>query len=81
MHKSYQYSFTIVELIFTIVIIAIIYSGAISNIAPSSQRVNLLKIKTDITLIKSEISKYHQKALLLNLDTLYPLNLDYSKHK
>lgn len=59
-------SFSILEIIFIITVIAIFITIAIPKLFDNLSQANLLKLKSDIALIKSGIKQYKQKQLLAN---------------
>ncbi len=69
-------SFTLLELIFTILILAIISSIAVSKYYDYFKTTNIIKIRGDILLIRLHIHEYRSDILLKNTTASYPSNLD-----
>jgi len=67
-------SFSLLELIVVIVILSIIVTVAIPKFTTGVEKSNLVKIKSDIMLIRTGINGYKDKAILkaqdLDLETL-----------
>ena len=59
-------AFSLLEVIFTIVIIAIIISVAIPKVDNNIQKANILKLKSDISSIRKGIVEYNNRAILAN---------------
>jgi len=77
--KTYQskFSFTIIEFIFVILIIAIISSFLIPNISSSSSNANLISLKNDFLLINKAIKeKTKENVFKNNTNTLLYLEDD-----
>jgi len=66
--KTYQskFSFTIIEFIFVILIIAIISSFLIPNISSSSSNANLISLKNDFLLINKAIKEKTKENIFKN---------------
>jgi type II secretory pathway pseudopilin PulG len=64
-------SFTVLELLFSIVIISILSSLVITNIFPIVKDANIIKAKTNISNIRLGIYNYYD-----NNGTSYPITLD-----
>ena len=62
-------AFSLMELIFAIAIISVIAIVAIPKLGSSLDKTNLIKIKSDITLIRDGIISYKNKSILSNSDT------------
>ncbi|RLA79425.1 MAG: hypothetical protein DRG78_12990 [Epsilonproteobacteria bacterium] len=63
-------AFTILEIIFTLIIISILLVVAIPKLFNNLSNANIIKLKTDLVLIKSAINDYNQKQIYLNTNQL-----------
>jgi len=63
-------SFSLLEIIFTITIIATISIVAIPKLFYNIDNANIIKLKSDVALIRDEINKYNNKQVLLNTNEL-----------
>lgn len=72
-------SFSLLEVIVVIVILSIIVTVAIPKFTTGIQKSNLVKIKSDIMLIRTGINEYKDKAILqgeqVDLETLEDDNI------
>jgi len=62
----YYKSFSIIEIIFTILIISIFSTVAIGKLFHSSSKTILIKAKTDLALIQNGLENYKRKMVLQN---------------
>jgi type II secretory pathway pseudopilin PulG len=69
-------SFTLLEILFAILIIAILSSVAVPKFMDSLDNANILKIRADISLIRVNIIEYKDNQLLKASNASYPPNLD-----
>lgn len=68
-------AFSMIEIIFSIVIITLISSIAITKFSGTSQYAIITKIQTDLAFIRSHIAKYENKKILLQEEfDLYTLD-------
>lgn len=58
--------FSLIELIFTLLLIGVIMSFAISTVGNSINKTALIKLKSDILLIKNGITQTLEKQLFVN---------------
>ena len=67
-------SFSLLEIIFTVVIVSIIATFAIPKLFYNINTANIIKLRADVALIRDKINKFHNKQILANtnaqLDTL-----------
>jgi general secretion pathway protein G len=59
-------SFSLIELIFAILIIAILATIAIPKLLNTTSKTSLLKVKSDLLLIQNALSKYKNESILQN---------------
>jgi general secretion pathway protein G len=69
-------SFTLLEVIFVIVLIAIISSVAIPNFVNTIDKTYIVKFRGDIAMIRSEIKQFRNDQLLLATTGEYPSTLE-----
>jgi general secretion pathway protein G len=69
-------SFTLIEIIIVIIVLAILVGIAIPKFTNSIDAVDIIKTKSDIIMIKSEILEYKNNQLLKTNIATYPSNLD-----
>lgn len=69
-------SFTLLEIIFVVAIIAVLTSVVISKSSFSFDRVNLIKLRSEISLIRSAIAEDKNRAVLKNSSKIYIDSLD-----
>lgn len=71
---SVSKSFSLIELIFAIIILAIIASIALPKLFDTTSKTSLIKIKTDLLLIQNALNEYKNKSILkgenISLDKL-----------
>lgn len=63
-------SFTLLEIIFAITVIAIMAMVAIPNVFSTLDRTNIIKLKSDIALIRSAIKTVKNQATFKNDNTI-----------
>jgi len=68
-------SFTMIELIFVIIILGILAAVAIPKLFATRDDAIVAKVRTQISTIRSAIADYHTKEIMKGLDT-YPKTLD-----
>jgi general secretion pathway protein G len=59
-------SFSLLELIFAIVIISTLASFAIPKLFYNIDKANIIKLKADVALIRDSINKFHNQQILAN---------------
>lgn len=69
-------SFSIIEIIFALVIIGIISSYAINKYFDSLEKANFLKIKSEVTLINNAINQLYSNQTLLGNNSFVVERLD-----
>lgn len=72
-------SFSLIELIFSILIIAIISSIAIPKLLNTNKPISILKVKNDLLLIQNALLEYKNKKILQN-ETIDLTVLDDGNH-
>jgi len=74
--KNYK-SFSLIEIIFAIIIIAILASFSFSNLTSSLNKAGIMKLKSDYAIIQSALNKYQNKTIYQNANfTLNTLDDD-----
>jgi len=68
-------SFSLLEIIFTILLISIIAVVAIPKLFFTIDNANIIKLKAEIAIIRDKINSFNNKQLLLNTNTTLE-NLD-----
>ena len=66
MNLQHKKAFSLIEVIFAISIIAIIAVVAIPKLGLSLDKANVMKIKSDITLIRNGLAEYRDQMILSN---------------
>ena len=69
-------SFTLLEIIFVISVLAILSSVAIPKFIDSLNSANILKVRSDISMIRSNIIQYKEDKLLKASIATYPTSID-----
>jgi general secretion pathway protein G len=69
-------SFTLLEIIFVISVLAILSSVAIPKFIDSLNSANILKVRSDISMIRSNIIQYKEDQLLKASIATYPTSID-----
>jgi len=69
-------AFTLLELIFVVMILAILLSQAVPKFYEYFHSTNILKARGDVLLIRSSINEYRNELLLKNTTAQYPVTLD-----
>ena len=69
-------SFTLLEIIFVIPVLAILSSVAIPKFIDSLNSANILKVRSDISMIRSNIIQYKEDKLLKASIATYPTSID-----
>ncbi len=72
-------SFTIIELIFVIVVLGIIAAVALPKFSENLKQANISKAQSKVTAIRSAIQVYKNKHILLGDETPYPDSLTDTK--
>lgn len=75
-HREFKGAFTLLELVFVIVVIGILATVAVPRLWVSRDDAIITKGRSDVATIRSAISTYKQKQLLEGNATLYPASLD-----
>ena len=69
-------SFTLLEIIFVISVLAFLSSAAIPKYIDSLNSANILKVRSDISMIRSNIIQYKEDKLLKASIATYPTSID-----
>ena len=69
-------SFTLLEIIFVISVLAILSSVAIPKFIDSLNSANILKVRSDIAMIRTNIIQYKEDKLLKASIATYPTSID-----
>lgn len=76
MQTSKKPAFSLLEVMISVVIIAIIASIAVSKLPNTFDSANLVKIKSDVTNIKTAIEVAKNNKTIANISAAYPSILD-----
>jgi general secretion pathway protein G len=71
-----QQAFTLLEIVFVIIIISIVTIIAIPKFTSNIEFTTKVQIKSDVALIRSSIKEYANKETLLGKQLTYPSSLD-----